>query len=136
MKKVVKSLIFNEKNQILLIKRAHEDSHAGYWETPCGGVDGDETLLSASIREVKEETGLTIDHSFFSNDLDLTDDETSEIYNVSLFVTMLDDTPTVDISKNPDHQAFIWMDVNDLHVLEIDSWTKKQINVYFNDSIF
>ena len=135
MKKIVKSLIFNEKNQVLLIKRSINDTHSGYWETPGGGVDGDETLLTASIREVKEETDLFIDHSFFSNDIDLIDDETKETYNATLFVTMLDETPTVNLSGNPDHEAFIWMDISDLHVLSLDSWTKKQVNTYFGQKI-
>lgn len=45
-------VVFNEKNEILLIKRM------GKWDLPKGKIDGEETAGEAAIREVMEECGI------------------------------------------------------------------------------
>lgn len=45
---------------ILLIRRSPQESFAGRWEVPGGGVEDEETILDGVVREVKEETGLTV----------------------------------------------------------------------------
>jgi 8-oxo-dGTP diphosphatase len=46
--------------KVLLIRRMH-DPFAGWWAIPGGFVEMDETLEAAARRELKEETGLTVD---------------------------------------------------------------------------
>ena len=45
----------------LVEKRGPAVSHPGEWCCPCGYIDWDETLEEACQREVREETGLTLD---------------------------------------------------------------------------
>lgn len=47
-----------ENGQVLLVR--HEKNGQTYWLLPGGGVDTGETLHEALVREVFEETGLTI----------------------------------------------------------------------------
>jgi 8-oxo-dGTP diphosphatase len=47
-------------SRVLLVKRAHEPLK-GQWSLPGGAVELGETLQEAVVREVREETGLTID---------------------------------------------------------------------------
>ncbi|MDD9793583.1 NUDIX hydrolase [Priestia megaterium] len=54
--KVVYALIKNKYNQILMV-----DNHEGHWSFPGGRVEAGESLVEAVIREVFEETGLTIE---------------------------------------------------------------------------
>ncbi|MCT4665187.1 MAG: NUDIX domain-containing protein [Flavobacteriales bacterium] len=48
-------LIFNEKEEFLVIKRK------GFWDLPKGKIDPGEKKKKAALREVEEETGVIID---------------------------------------------------------------------------
>ena len=54
----VGALIFND-NQVLLVERGKPPLQ-GYWSLPGGLVEAGERLEDAVVREVKEETGLTV----------------------------------------------------------------------------
>ena len=55
-------LIFNQKKEILLLKRTDKTrNEAGYWEKPGGMVDYNEKAIIAMKREIKEEVNLNID---------------------------------------------------------------------------
>lgn len=56
--KVVYALLYNKDNrQVLMVNNTdHDDS----WSLPGGEVEENETLEQATIREVKEETGLVV----------------------------------------------------------------------------
>lgn len=55
---VVDAIAINNKNQILLIKRAKHVFRGDKWGLPGGYLDRDETIKEAVVREVKEETNL------------------------------------------------------------------------------
>lgn len=57
--------IIKKDEKVLLIKRGNEPFNS-YWCLPGGHIDYGETAKQAVIREVKEETGLTIKPVFFS----------------------------------------------------------------------
>jgi len=49
-------------DKLLVVHRvANDDTLAGEWELPGGGVDPGETIEQGAIRELEEETGLVVD---------------------------------------------------------------------------
>jgi 8-oxo-dGTP diphosphatase len=54
-------IIFNDKGEVLLLKRSQKvDSYRGLWGFPGGKREEGETSVDAAIREVYEETSLKI----------------------------------------------------------------------------
>lgn len=56
----IKSLIQNEKGEVLVVKEAGRS----YWDLPGGGMDHGENLKSAIAREMKEEVNLEGDFTY------------------------------------------------------------------------
>jgi 8-oxo-dGTP pyrophosphatase MutT (NUDIX family) len=52
----VAAIVTDEGGRVLLVRR----SDTGEWEPPGGVVEQDEDLLTALVREVREETGITV----------------------------------------------------------------------------
>lgn len=55
----VQGLIFNENNEVLLLRRQNTGYMDGCWGTPGGHLDPNESITSAFEREMKEEINLS-----------------------------------------------------------------------------
>lgn len=55
----VGAVIRDDEGRLLLIKRGHEPG-AGLWSLPGGRIEPGETDTEALVREMREETGLTV----------------------------------------------------------------------------
>jgi 8-oxo-dGTP diphosphatase len=56
----VGAIVKDERGRLLLIKRGHEPG-AGLWSLPGGRIEPGETDAEALVREMREETGLTVE---------------------------------------------------------------------------
>ena len=57
----VYAAIRNSKGEFLLLKRSEDsNTNPGKWDLPGGKIEGEEILEEAVVREVWEETGITI----------------------------------------------------------------------------
>ncbi len=55
----VGAIVRDERGRLLLIRRGHEPG-AGLWSIPGGRIEPGETDAEALVRELREETGLTV----------------------------------------------------------------------------
>lgn len=79
----VTTLVLNQKNEILLIKRVR-DPQTGWWALVGGYVDWDELLEQCSLRELKEEATITADHATFFKAYDALDRDKDGRQNIDL----------------------------------------------------
>lgn len=56
----VNAAVFNARGEILLTRRSNKVREPGKWVLPGGHVEAGEDWATANIREVQEETGLTV----------------------------------------------------------------------------
>ena len=56
----VGALVYDEQHRLLVVRRAHEPGR-GLWSIPGGRVEPGEDDPAAVVREVAEETGLTVE---------------------------------------------------------------------------
>lgn len=54
----VGALAYNEKGQVLLVKRSEKYSRPNTWTIPGGFMDRDKTIVECVVKELQEETGL------------------------------------------------------------------------------
>ena len=78
-------IIVNEKNEILLVRRASNLVNGGKYAIPGGFVDRDETVIEAGIREVLEETGYEVKPSLLLRVADNPDRAQEDRQNIGFF---------------------------------------------------
>ena len=59
-RRAARVLLVDENNQVLFLKAREGNTDNVFWLLPGGGLEGAETFEEAAVREVKEETGMTI----------------------------------------------------------------------------
>ena len=57
---LVVGAVIEHEQKVLILRRPGDDFMGGIWELPSGKVEAGETLDAALVREVEEETGLTV----------------------------------------------------------------------------
>lgn len=71
---IIHTIIFNKKNQILILKRANSNNVLpDYWDIPGGTLKDGEDPAKGAIRETKEEAGIRIkdpDLFFYTSNID------------------------------------------------------------------
>jgi 8-oxo-dGTP diphosphatase len=104
--------------KILLVTRAlHDEAYAGHDEIPGGGIDPGETILEGLVREVKEETGLTVKHVLkVLSSFDFQSIRMGKPVRQFSFLVEPEDGEVV-LDPN-EHSAYFWLDPADLSPLE------------------
>ena len=97
---------------ILVLKRVARDEYGGLEELPSGGVEPGETLREALAREVREETGLSIEAAGpFLFDFTYPSRRGVTV-QLNFLVDVLDDLP---VRVDPaEHESFRWLPLTTL----------------------
>ncbi|TOG61925.1 NUDIX domain-containing protein [Vibrio parahaemolyticus] len=127
-KQRVSALMLNRKNaEILLIKRFKEGRN--YWVFPGGGVEPEELLEQAIVREVFEETSLRIDNyqEIFSV-VNRGRKEHFYLVNVQFFEPKLSlHSPERQTQSSSNRYELTWVKLNDLSKLDLVPVEAKEI---------
>lgn len=123
------TLVLNQKNEILLIKRAR-DPQTGWWALVGGYVDWDETLEQCALRELKEEAQITADHATFFKAYDALDRDKDGRQNIDLAFVVQVSSDEFTTEKNEVSEAR-WFSLDNLpnniafdHRLMIEDYKK------------
>ena len=94
--------------KILIVRRAAHDWLGGEYELPGGGVDDDETIAAGAVRELREETGLTVTNALGMFDgFDYTTDRKPKVRQINFLVEVAAGEVTLDPNEHDEYQ---WVD--------------------------
>jgi ADP-ribose pyrophosphatase YjhB (NUDIX family) len=96
-------LVLSNEGRLLLLKR--ED---GFWEFPGGGVGWGERPEDASVRETKEETGLTPDNVSFLAITSATYEKGGDEKH-SIYIVYKGNARGSDVRLSREHSEFRWV---------------------------
>lgn len=111
----VKGIIRRNDGKILVLKRSGADDHKpNVWETAGGGMDKEESPQEALIREISEETGLTVTIGRPFNVFTFKKD-TGEF---KVGITFLCEYVSGEVRLSHEHTDFRWIDPKDFAQME------------------
>ncbi|MDD4333220.1 MAG: NUDIX hydrolase [Patescibacteria group bacterium] len=124
-------ILFN--NKVLILKRSKQEKFLpNYYEMPGGKVEFGESPDMALIREIKEETNLSIEiikpYSFFSYISDNNQRHTVDIQ----FITKIKSNEA-DVKLSNSHDDYKLIEVDEINNYQISDYMKIAINKGFNE---
>lgn len=119
-------VVLNEEKKLLLLKRSsYEDQWMpNKWCMPGGGVEKGEQPANAAIRELKEETGITVEK--FKESFVIQRDDNVE----HIFLSLYEGDPW-NIKLDNENQGYGWFSINEIKFLD----TVPNLLDYINISI-
>lgn len=99
--------VIEYKNKILITKRLNKNFLPGLWEFPGGKIEKNETAIQAIIREVKEETNLTVSNPIFLGNIKHKYSHFG--VNISLFISFPKSIKSLNLS-----QEYRWIRMKDI----------------------
>lgn len=101
--------------RLLLLLNAPGDSEAGSWGVPAGKLESNESPLNGAIRELFEETSISIDLSQFQSIGSLYIRKPEVDYIFHLFRIKIGTRPEVRLS--PEHQNYRWVSAEEMEMM-------------------
>ena len=99
--------VIEYKNKILITKRLNKNFLPGLWEFPGGKIEKSETAIQTIIREVKEETNLTVSNPIFLGNIKHKYSHFG--VNISLFISIPKSIKSLNLS-----QEYRWIRMKDI----------------------
>ncbi|MGX8177711.1 NUDIX hydrolase [Exiguobacterium artemiae] len=98
--------IVRHDNRILIVQRAAADSGGGTWECPGGKIDFGEQPEDSLIREIREETGLTVTVDKIAYASSILTHPDRQVILLVYFCTAV----TSSVTLSEEHDAYSWAD--------------------------
>jgi 8-oxo-dGTP diphosphatase len=106
-------IIFNNKNQVLILKRSkNNDVLPNYWDIPGGTLEDEEDPIAGAKRETKEEAGIIINNlDLFFNTSNIDKKKQRQFIRLVYIAKYRGGK----IKVNPgEHEDYRWIKLNDL----------------------
>ena len=128
----VVGVIIVKNGSVLIVKRVPNDFLGGYYELPGGGVENNETLEDAVVRETFEETGLTVSSiNAVYDGFDYTHDD-KKVKQINFLIDVTDHN----VKLNPDeHDSFTWVSLEELNKYPMTKKIEKTITEIFTKGV-
>ena len=104
-------MIYNN-DSVLLLRRSNTSYECGKYEFPSGHIEINETLLEATVRETKEETGLIINIDDLSYCGCVDNNKNGKHLNLLFKTSKYIGEPK--IMSDEESDDFVWKNINDL----------------------
>jgi len=117
-------------NKVLVIERKNKWSGIAF---PGGHLENGESITQSVVREVFEETGLTIAKPIFCGLKHWYNTQTNERYMVFCFKT---DVFTGELANNCDEGEVFWVEIEKLPTLKLARGFKEDLQVFLSDVHF
>ncbi len=110
-------------NCFLLLERCRSDTiHHPEYDIPGGGVENGESYLQALEREITEETGLKTSIRQPLRAWNYSEKEGEMLYGVTFIADYISGT----VRLSAEHQAWQWIDFDNLETLDLPRWIKEE----------
>jgi 8-oxo-dGTP diphosphatase len=116
-----KIVVFNDKKEILFLRRSEKCSRPGGWDFPGGGIDFGEDPIKGILREVEEETQLTISEVEPIHLESTINGHGDFVIMVGYKATTSDNTPNL----SWEHDAYKWVSEEEALKIELPEVHKK-----------
>ncbi|MBI5044964.1 MAG: NUDIX hydrolase [Candidatus Levybacteria bacterium] len=123
---VVYGVIVNDSRKMLVVQRAEHDTHPLMWEFPGGLVEENEDPISATKREVFEETGVRVDPLY---PISVASDVSSSKNQLVVRIAFLCKYTGGEIILSNEHNTYQWISEDDALKLKHSDLLAKTIEV-------
>jgi 8-oxo-dGTP pyrophosphatase MutT (NUDIX family) len=118
MPKVVTSLLIDEEDKLLILKRSNKvRTYKGMWGGIAGYIEENEEPYETALKEIKEEVGLENEDVHFIKKLDsikLTDLYKNEKYDWEIFVFLFKTRKKSKINIDWEHTEYRWISPSEI----------------------
>ena len=128
-KRYVVAAVIVDESRVLLLQRPEDDFMGGIYEIPGGKVEAGETLDTALLREVEEETGLEV--SRIVRYVGHFDYESKSGKKTRQFNFAVSVNSPLEI-KLAEHDNYAWSRMEELDKYQVTDSVKEVLNNYWN----
>ena len=114
--------VIEYQNKVLIMKRQNTKFLSGLWEFPGGKIEKNETAIQSIIREVKEETNLSISKPVFLGNI--THKYSHFGVNISFFISFPKSIKSINID-----QEYKWIKIDDIFNYPLPKANHKMLDI-------